>query len=229
MLLILQGEWKMRLLVILAGLLAFAAAPQAAVVTFDDMPVTEAPDCGTGGLCPHSISTPQGFIFSLTTYDPMYQSISVTDGGPTGNYTWAGAAYDAEVDIEITHQTGAAFDLHSLDTLLYNVDESVDFHSISDLNIFGYDSNGNEIASLFVAPPRDDSPSAWTNLSFDDNWNSVHRVVLNSQRNSSQWGTFYHYPKIDNFAATAVPIPAAAWLFGSALAGLGWMRRKQSV
>ena len=28
---------------------------------------------------------------------------------------------------------------------------------------------------------------------------------------------------------TAVPIPAAVWLFGSALAGLGWMRRKQTV
>jgi hypothetical protein len=28
---------------------------------------------------------------------------------------------------------------------------------------------------------------------------------------------------------SAVPIPAAIWLFGSALAGLGWFRRKQTV
>jgi len=28
---------------------------------------------------------------------------------------------------------------------------------------------------------------------------------------------------------SAMPIPAAVWLFGSALAGLGWMRRKQTV
>jgi hypothetical protein len=34
---------------------------------------------------------------------------------------------------------------------------------------------------------------------------------------------------IDNVSVQAVPIPAAAWLFGSALAGLGWMRRKQTV
>ncbi|MCP4833046.1 MAG: VPLPA-CTERM sorting domain-containing protein, partial [Gammaproteobacteria bacterium] len=27
----------------------------------------------------------------------------------------------------------------------------------------------------------------------------------------------------------AVPIPAAVWLFGSALAGLGWIRRKQAA
>lgn len=28
---------------------------------------------------------------------------------------------------------------------------------------------------------------------------------------------------------SAVPVPAAVWLFGSALAGLGWMRRKQAA
>jgi len=33
--------------------------------------------------------------------------------------------------------------------------------------------------------------------------------------------------QIDN--VRVVPIPAAVWLFGSALAGLGWMRRKQTV
>jgi hypothetical protein len=34
---------------------------------------------------------------------------------------------------------------------------------------------------------------------------------------------------IDNVNAQVVPLPAAVWLFGSALAGLGWMRRKQTV
>ncbi len=29
--------------------------------------------------------------------------------------------------------------------------------------------------------------------------------------------------------STAVPVPAAVWLFGSAIAGLGWMRRKRTV
>jgi hypothetical protein len=31
---------------------------------------------------------------------------------------------------------------------------------------------------------------------------------------------------VDNINATVVPVPAAVWLFGSALAGLGWLRRK---
>jgi hypothetical protein len=31
------------------------------------------------------------------------------------------------------------------------------------------------------------------------------------------------------FSTTAVPIPAAVWLFGSALGGLGWMRRRKTA
>jgi hypothetical protein len=32
----------------------------------------------------------------------------------------------------------------------------------------------------------------------------------------------------DNITTTSVPVPAAVWLFGSALGGLGWLRRKQA-
>ena len=32
--------------------------------------------------------------------------------------------------------------------------------------------------------------------------------------------------ELDNVVVNAVPIPAAVWLFGSALAALGWLRRK---
>jgi hypothetical protein len=36
--------------------------------------------------------------------------------------------------------------------------------------------------------------------------------------------------ELDNIVVgAAVPVPAAVWLFGSALAGLGWMRRKQGA
>jgi len=36
-------------------------------------------------------------------------------------------------------------------------------------------------------------------------------------------------PNEIRFFVTTVPIPAAVWLFGSALAGLGWMRKKQTA
>jgi hypothetical protein len=43
-------------------------------------------------------------------------------------------------------------------------------------------------------------------------------------------GDFETTPRVLLAGATlsAVPIPAAVWLFGSALAGLGWMRRKRA-
>jgi hypothetical protein len=34
---------------------------------------------------------------------------------------------------------------------------------------------------------------------------------------------------VSGYVVAAVPIPAAVWLFGSALAAVGWMRRKQNV
>ena len=34
---------------------------------------------------------------------------------------------------------------------------------------------------------------------------------------------------VETLTMTAVPIPTAAWLFGSALASLGWIRRKQTA
>ena len=39
----------------------------------------------------------------------------------------------------------------------------------------------------------------------------------------------YAYLTSGTVTASAVPIPAAVWLFGSTLAGLGWMRRRKAV
>ncbi len=42
-------------------------------------------------------------------------------------------------------------------------------------------------------------------------------------------GQFGFGESVDFTIPAVVPIPAALWLFGSAMAGLGWMRRKQSL
>ncbi|MDB4308249.1 VPLPA-CTERM sorting domain-containing protein [Gammaproteobacteria bacterium] len=43
------------------------------------------------------------------------------------------------------------------------------------------------------------------------------------------WGEEAFVRNIVSGTVTAVPVPAAAWLFGSALAGLGLLRRKQTA
>ena len=39
----------------------------------------------------------------------------------------------------------------------------------------------------------------------------------------------YEFDATLSITAAAVPVPAAVWLFGSALAGLGWFRRRQTA
>ncbi len=45
----------------------------------------------------------------------------------------------------------------------------------------------------------------------------------------NDWGRVLENPGVWTSSITAVPVPAAVWLFGSALAGLGWMRRRKSA
>ena len=65
----------------------------------------------------------------------------------------------------------------------------------------------------------------WNNYVFDAGWSDLTQVLLGGTSASGFNGIV-----VDNIATTpgsVVPIPAAVWLFGSALAGLGWMRRRR--
>jgi hypothetical protein len=197
-------------------LICAAANVQAAVVTFED--VTPTQSCGFGGLVPclDSIDTAQGFVFSHTGQDE-FAEIYVAAGGPDGNYITTNFPPETSASIRIEHNSGAAF---ALGSIYVWVPSSYD---IDYVDVWGYDEGSNLVTSMSFTS----LPSGWVNLEFDDSWSSVHGVVVGSHGfTTGGFGYYYLPPRLDNFSASVVPIPAAVWLFGSALAGLGWLRRK---
>lgn len=62
-------------------------------------------------------------------------------------------------------------------------------------------------------------------VTFDSSWSNLTSVSFTA----GAFTGFGFGMGIDDVTASVVPIPAAVWLFGSALAGLGWIRRKQTV
>jgi hypothetical protein len=91
-------------------------------------------------------------------------------------------------------------------TLSLYQEESVDITSYQDLILLYFDqplSNSGGVVSV-------------------TGWESTATTVGLSGASSADH-------QIVSGTVSAVPIPAAVWLFGSALAGLGWLRLKQSI
>jgi hypothetical protein len=86
--------------------------------------------------------------------------------------------------------------------------------AVGDVVVIGNFKSGGQISTTLSFPST-------FNFEFGETWQGLTSVEFNSANNS----LFY----IDDIVTNVVPIPAAAWLFGSALAGLGWLRRKQTV
>jgi len=87
--------------------------------------------------------------------------------------------------------------------------ESISSFISSPWLVTGYYAGGGTVqVSIGVSGP----------FNFDSSWQDLEKVEFIVQPGS-----------LDSIKASVVPIPAAVWLFGSALAGLGWIRRKQSA
>ena len=67
--------------------------------------------------------------------------------------------------------------------------------------------------------------SAYQSVSLDD---TLQITIQSGNRLTTKNGAS---PESGHFLVrtSTIPVPAAIWLFGSALAGLGWMKRKQTV
>jgi hypothetical protein len=181
-------------------LLALQSTAQATVVTFEELTVLEE-DVG-------SVSS-AGYTF--TGADLL---VVQNDESSDGNHVWAALFPGYTTTLTITRDDGQLFNLHS-----FNL-EGVG----GDFTIEGYDAFDQLIASA------EHFPIGWDTIAFDDAWSNVSTIVIaDSVFSFGPLAPTTAGIRLDNFSATVVPLPAAAWLFGSALAGLGWLRRRQTA
>ena len=129
--------------------------------------------------------------------------IPLADENPPYDY------YSSLGSITIERSDGQNFSLLSMD---YGSDAVITIQ-----NIFGYDSGGSIVATAGLYPGDEF-------IFGTDNWLDVSSVVITGVDPSDYLGGEFWVTTV--VAGNVVPIPAAAWLFGSALVGLGWLRRR---
>jgi len=109
----------------------------------------------------------------------------------------------------LTQQEGQAFDLHSFD-------QTAAFPGGGDVwTIIGNYAAGGTVSTNFIT-------SGLRTATFGSEWAGLESVTIIANTDGA-----LDY-RLDNIVVSAVPVPAAVWLFGSALAGLGWMRRRKT-
>ncbi len=97
-----------------------------------------------------------------------------------------------------------------------------------------YDENGAENIALVWTGTANSGGAAYTNFTLGSanqfsifaNSNSTYTWETNASGAANQLFSIYGISQ--ELTVDIVPIPAAAWLFGSALLGLAWIRRKVS-
>lgn len=118
--------------------------------------------------------------------------------------------------ISLSLAAGGVFKLDSID-LRYNAGTGTPGASGQTGTVIGYLSGGGTLEQAIGPGPAI--------VTFDGAWSGLNSIDIVFDTSSFSFST----PSLDNITLQAVPVPAAAWLFGSALAGLGWLRRKQAV
>jgi len=208
-----------RLFVALIVLIAGTMPAAAVTIDFEEFNIGEDP--AGGGYWFES----QGYEFA-GEHGPCGQfgcPAEILDGtlaGASGSNSfgahngWGGQdGYGAQVGVSMRQAGGGAFAIHSLDLLLEGC-----YGNYS--GCFGSETISGTLAGGGLA---DLSVSVGTG-----DWLNLQRVDFRADGDGFGFGTGT-VVEIDNINVSAVPIPAAVWLFGSALAGLGWLRRKQAA
>jgi len=202
--------------IILAVVLFATSSAQAALVTFDDFPST-----------PHEVfpnylvSTPQGFDFAI---------LGAMPGDAAHIYTLDGTlrliGQEQNPELRVTQEDGSLFNLSSLDLFVTQYPDGRPPAAYGPYRISALDASDQLLAELEIYGAES---GAWQTILFDDSWHGINSLVITPSQTEIVFGTTLTGDMtLDNFAMTAVPIPAAVWMFASGLGLLGWLKRKQA-
>jgi hypothetical protein len=178
-----------------------------AAVVFGFSPVVSAITIDFESLTPGDVTGPDVYGYSIFSTDGFDFLVKGGLGNGGGNQYAAaissGNFHEPAASVNFSRTDNNAFALLDLDLLQCNGSGTC---TIWGLINGGGSINTTDVNSLGVGD--------WLNLTGVE--------VFGSQT--------IHSLDVDNIVVgAAVPIPAAVWLFGSALAGLGWIRRKQTA
>lgn len=164
------------------------------------------------GTSPVGLGDPlqsKGYDFTGTV---LLSNMSVITGN-SGSNSWGGTTgvvpgqdgFGGTARIIMERTDGLAFAILSVD--IFQDTDGAGFTSISGSTTTG-------VANLAVPIGTGD-------------WLDLVTITIHSEGNGFGFG--YATTEIDNIVVRAVPIPAAVWLFGSALGLLGWIRKPKVV
>ncbi len=196
-------------LVTVAGFLSAGAQAAPVTIDFEEFNIGD----GGGSVFDTPILASQGYeLTGSGGPGGPFTSTEVLTGTNTGGTNAYGGTigglgqdgFNFHVDVTLEKADGGAFAIHNLDLFMDTDPEGW-------MEIRGTLAGGGLTFLLGVPVGTGD----WLNLESVRFW-----------AEGNGFGAGYATVELDNIVVGAVPIPAAVWLFGSALAGLGWMRRK---
>ncbi len=140
---------------------------------------------------------------------------------------------DCDATSDFTFQTAADADTASA-ALLSQVFINTDGFSFDDSPELTVDCVGTQQCQIWT-PYLVNSGGVDSKIAFNkwnitgEDWDSLGSGHVAAHAIGTNLPADYLWAKWTVSEVQVVPVPAAVWLFGSALAGLGWMRRKQTV
>jgi hypothetical protein len=163
---------------------------------------------------PPATFTTQGYTFNIAGSGGI-SIITPVAGNETGNvFTFCGGCVNP-IEFSMESANGDLFSLHSFDFGFYDAPGADE----RPLTVVGRYADNSEISATYDA-----NWGFLETINLGPGWENLAAVIFSVD--ATDFNTGFEISGYDNIVVTAVPIPAAVWLFGSALAGLGWLRRK---